>query len=315
MRRLSQLLLLLLITGCFSEGPLDPAPSTLLDPGDRVSTERLMATVTGLSEIRTRFMHCYSGTEATLTLLSETLAAQGTPAEPDSFTFFRHQFVHTANLEILFPGTLHPEAELQVGAHWDCLSYPESFVNRCADSAGAVDNATGAAAIVELARLLMDAQLDYSVRLILLAGEEVGLKGSYHTVSKWQSGEYGDSLVCFLNIDMIGQDPDLPDANIIFSEESSDLAARALSGAQAAATTVSVDTLRGAINNPHGSSDHLPFWYNGLPAIWLHEGPEDAAHEANSAADTLELVQPEYLTDCTRALLGMVLELARVTNN
>jgi hypothetical protein len=312
MRRILQLLLplLLLASACLQEAPLGPPPGERTLLGERVSTERLMATVTGMTEINTRFMHCYPNTEEALDLLMGILADQGTPAEPDSFTFFRHQLVHTANLEILFPGTLHPEYEVQVGAHWDCISYPESFLNRCFVSPGAVDNATGAAAVVELARLLRGVRLGYSVRLILFAGEEVGLKGSYRTVDNWRTGAYGDSLICLVNVDMVGQDPDLPDASIVCSAESGDLAARALAGAQAAVQTVAVDTLLGSIGNSHGSSDHLPFWYNGLPAIWLHEGPEDAAHEANSSADSLGLVEPEYLADCTRALLGMVLALA-----
>ena len=300
--------LLLLALACSRDGQRE---SLAPREGDReVDAGRLMATVTALADVHTRFMHCYSGTEEALTLLNDILAAQGTPAQPDNFTFFRHQQIDTANLEILFPGAVHPEFELQVGAHWDAIAYPESFINRCSRAPGAVDNATGTAAVIEVARLLQGLNLDYSVRLILFAGEEVGLKGSYRAVDNWRRGAYGDSLVCLINVDMVGQDPDVPDANIVCSAPSGDLAARALDAAQAAVLEVAIDTLLGSIGHPHGSSDHLPYWYNGLPAIWLHEGPEDAAHEANSAADELHLVQADFLADCTRALLAMVIELA-----
>ena len=59
------------------------------------------------------------------------------------------------------------------------------------------------------------------------------------------------------------------------------------------------------------SSDHLQFWYYALPAIWLHEGIADAYPFANHAADSLPDLQPDYLADATRALVGTVMALAQ----
>ena len=68
------------------------------------------------------------------------------------------------------PGTERPDEYVIVGAHID--STPRGT--------GAADNATGVAAVMEAARLLMEAGAmpSRTIRFILFAGEEVGLVGS-----------------------------------------------------------------------------------------------------------------------------------------
>ncbi len=274
-----------------------------------VSRERLMASLEALSSIHSRYMHWDAGTAATLTWLQETLSAQGTVAEMDSFTFWRTRFIDTANVEVDFPGRVHPERIVLVGAHWDCLDYPESFQDSSVRAPGADDNASGVAALVELARLLQDVPCENSVRLVFFAAEEVGLWGSRRAANHWRDEEGPDSLLCLINVDMIGHDPDEPDAKLIFNDTSAGPAVTALEWASLAAGDVSIDTLRGDVSH-WSNSDHHWFWHYDLPAMWLHEGPEDTLPEVNTDADSLVVIDPDYFTDCTRALLGAVLRLA-----
>jgi hypothetical protein len=293
---------------------------TLLSPGDtedtgdlyrrlarQVSEERLMDSVRDLTAIHSRYMHWDPGTAATLTWLQETLTEQGNSAHPDSFSFWRLRLIETANVEVVLPGRLHPGREVQVGAHWDCIV---SFQDSSLRAPGADDNASGVAALVEVARILQGIPLANTVRLVFFAGEEIGFKGSNHLVDRWREGDVADSLICMINVDMIGHDPDVYDATFICNDRSAALAATALAAARPLPEGLALDTLHVAVTGHSPSSDHYPFWYNDLPAFMFHEGPGDALAGANSDADSLSVIVPEFLTECTRALLGAVLRLA-----
>lgn len=68
------------------------------------------------------------------------------------------------------PGTETPDEYVIVGAHYDCVPI----------GTGALDNGTGTAAVMEAARILMEAGVRprRTIRFVLFAGEESGLIGS-----------------------------------------------------------------------------------------------------------------------------------------
>lgn len=290
--------------------PEDPRVRTLRAAAAQVDPERLYAHVAALSGIHSRWMHYDPGTAATIDWLLATLAAQGTPASTDSFTFHRIRDIHTANVVLRFPGQVRPEERILVGAHWDTTSYPESWQDSSARAPGAVDNASGVAALIELARVLADRPLERSVEIVFVAAEEIGMFGSRRVRDYWRFENGPDSLVCYVNVDMLGYDADLPDAKIICDTLSAAIAADLLPWAQLTGEGLALDTLLRSTGNPGGSSDHLQFWYYGLPAIWVHEGPEDASPNANAMADSLPDLDPRFLTAGTRALVGAVMHLA-----
>jgi Zn-dependent M28 family amino/carboxypeptidase len=309
---LASLLLLALVLGCSERerSALTAREEAILGAAKQVDADRLYAHVAALSGIHSRWMHYDPGTAATINWLLATLAAQGTAARTDSFTFHRTRDIHTANVVVDFPGHGRPAEFILIGAHWDTTSYPESWFDSTARAPGAIDNASGVAALLELARVLADRPLERSVQIIFFAGEEIGFKGSTRVRDYWEHEAGPDSLVCLINVDMLGSDPDLPDANMICDTLSAPLAAAALPWAQLAGSGVALDTMLRTAGNPGGSSDHLPFWYHGLPAFFLHEGPDDASPLANSMGDSLPALQVEFLTQGTRALVGAVMHLA-----
>jgi len=75
---------------------------------------------------------------------------------------YRVEGIESENLEVSLPGTGQPEAILLVGAHYDSV----------VGSPGADDNASGVAALLELPRLLVDAERDLSLRFVAFANEE-----------------------------------------------------------------------------------------------------------------------------------------------
>lgn len=306
-------LLLAACLGCSESNrqqPEAPRAQAIRAAAAAVDVHRLYAHVAVLNGIHSRWMHYDPGTAATINWLLETLAAQGTPASTDSFTFRRIRDIHTANVVLRIPGQVRPGEHVLVGAHWDTTSYPESWQDSTARAPGAVDNASGVAALLELARVLAERPLERTVEIVFVAAEEVGMFGSRRVRDYWRHETGPDSLVCYINVDMLGYDADLPDANILCDTLSAALAADLLPWAQLTGEGLALDTLLRSTGNPGGSSDHLQFWYYGLPAIWVHEGPGDVSPNANTTADSLPDLCPRFLAAGTRALVGAVMHLA-----
>lgn len=95
-------------------------------------------------------------------------------------------------------GTLYAEGSskntptIVIGAHYDSVDTP-----------GANDNASGAAAVLELARVLSGYELDANITFAAFGAEEVGLVGSYEYVQSLEKLEK-KNIAAMINMDMIG---------------------------------------------------------------------------------------------------------------
>jgi hypothetical protein len=326
MRLFTLLLFLMILVACQSEttGPMDCGYSDQDDlissRVETISQARLMETVTALTSIHTRYMHNDEGCTETLNLLVEWLEEQGNVAQWDSFSFFRLRQIDTANVYVDFPGTVAPERKILVGAHWDSSAgngnwwYDEFNIPHHDSSTiapGAVDNATGVAALLELTRILRDTPTAYSVRVMFFAGEELGFKGSKPIADWWKYEEGPDSLVCMINVDMIGWDGDeTRDISLLCHGSTVPMAVDALALAAELAEPVFLDTLNWENENNAPASDQYWFWLNRLPALYFSEGPFDNFPHANSSQDTLGAVMPDMLEAGSRALAATVLQIA-----
>jgi Zn-dependent M28 family amino/carboxypeptidase len=96
----------------------------------------------------------------------ELIGARGRPGEIP----FTVQGVECANLEVIVEGTAPDAPALVVGAHYDTVS----------GSPGADDNASGVAALIELARLLGASRPARSIRLVAFCNEEAPFFGGPH---------------------------------------------------------------------------------------------------------------------------------------
>ncbi len=172
-----------------------------------------------------------------------------------------------------------------LGAHFDHLGRSGATALD-PDSAeairnGADDNASGTAAVMELARLLSRHAPRRSVIFVAFSGEELGLLGSQRFVDR--SPVPIDRVVAMLNFDMVGRLRN--DRVIVYGVETA-TEMRALVDGAATGTGLEV---RG-VGDGYGPSDHSSFYARGIPVLHfftdLHEDyhrATDDAHKVSAA--------------------------------
>ena len=94
-------------------------------------------------------------------------------------------------------GKTNPNNIYIVCAHYDTVA------DYCAD-----DNATGTAAVLEVARILSKQCVDNTIVYALWDEEEIGLRGSQFYAN--QAATNNDNILGVLNMDMMGYDGDNP---------------------------------------------------------------------------------------------------------
>jgi len=182
------------------------------------------------------------------------------------------------NMIATIKGT-QPETHVLVGAHLD-----HTGVSRGRVQNGADDNASGSAAILELAKRVKRITPIRSVKFVWFTAEEQGMVGSRHYVKTAEQ-----LPVAMLNLDMVGHLKDnLRDRKYARQKDPGDL--DDLFAKYEFAQRI---TYRGA-NRP---SDQAPFARAGVPSIMLITGLHDKYHTSRDDSDTLDYEGIERVTD------------------
>jgi hypothetical protein len=194
-----------------------------------------------------------------------------------------------------------------VTAHFDHVGVGPADERGDSIYSGADDNASGTAALIQMARAFADLPEApaRSVLFVAVSGEEKGLLGSawYAQNPTVPQG----SMVANLNMDMVGRNH--PDSLFIIGEEFSDLGDRARSVAAAhpeLGLTLAPDP------EPEEQaflrSDHFSFVQQGIPALffttWLHD-------DYHQPSDTADLIDAEKLARVARLGFLLVHDLAQ----
>jgi carboxypeptidase Q len=185
--------------------------------------------------------------------------------------------VESANVVGEVLGREHPEEIVVVGAHLDSWDLSE----------GATDNGTGATAVLAAAEAILKSgqRPRRTIRFVLFTGEEQGLLGSLAYV-KQHSSEMKNHIACIVLDDgqgpikefQLGGRDDLVDSMKAFAE--------------------SLDNIReiAVSDKREFGTDTGPFILAGLPGINLDQDSPDYKYTHHSAADALEEVKPDVLT-------------------
>ena len=217
------------------------------------------------------------------------------------------------NVAGLWPGT-DPKLRndtILVTAHYDHLGVQNGKLY-----AGANDNASGVAAMLEAARLVARQPLARSVLFIAFGSEEQLMLGSYHYVA--HPLRPLDRTVAALNVDMVGRNEEHTaesdgayeltaaasrQLNLVGAAFSPDLEAVLAREAPAAGLTLSTKFDRDSFMRALFRCDHLPFLQKRIPAVWLFGGFHPGYHEP---ADTVDRLDFEKMAGAVRLTVGAV---------
>ena len=176
--------------------------------------------------------------------------------------------VTTHNVVARLPGTTHPDETILYTGHWDHIGVGEPDANGDAIFNGAVDNATGTAGLLELARVWgAGPRPERSIVMISFTAEESGLLGSeYYAANPVYPLE---TTVAGFNIDAMNVYGRVADVDIIGSGQSN------LDALVTAEATAQGRTAKPDGNPASGSyfrSDHFPLAKRGVPMAYVDGG-------------------------------------------
>lgn len=181
-----------------------------------------------------------------------------------------------------------PAGPVIVGAHYDHLGYggPESMAPGSTEPhSGADDNASGVAAVLEIARELAvrrqaepDA-LGRDVVFIAFSGEETGLGGSGAYARRPTGGvSLGGpgGAIAMVNLDMVGRLRE--HLNVLGIESAAEWAAMVPELCHQLGLTCSLG------GEAYGPSDHTSFYAAGVPVLYLFTGAHEDYHKPSDDA-------------------------------
>ncbi len=166
--------------------------------------------------------------------------------------------------------------------------------------AGADDNASGVAALLEMGRILSATPLRKTLRLVVTNGEEDGLLGSvFYAKELERQGKLRD-IGLLVNMDMIGYNQ-----NGIIELETSperESVARWMAELVLRYTSLTAKVTIGA-----WGSDHVPFLRRGVPAVLTIQNWDTKNPCYHQACDTPEKLNYAYITEVARLNTAAVL--------
>lgn len=203
----------------------------------------------------------------------------------------------TRNLVADLPGSDPDLPWLVVGAHWDSTASAEAAWDPTADPApGADDDASGTAAVLELARRFAGSRWEASIRFALFDAEEQGLVGSEAMAAAMAAR--GEEVGLMWSMDPIGYNHDGGGFLWVTYDARWQAPARDLEAlAPQVAPTLSVTALDRDLIGGATRSDHASFWEQGFPALHVASWPQPPTY--HTMADTVDNVDPAFLEATT----------------
>jgi len=295
-------------------GPLPP-----LSADEDASRARLEGDVRHLAgRIGERNYAQPAALDAAAAYLSAAFDSLGYAVASQTFTVGGRPF---RNIEATLAGRSRPEEVVVVGGHYDSA----------VGTPGADDNATGTAAVLELARLLRTDRLGRTVRFVAFVNEEPPFFLTEHMGSRVYARaavRRGDRVVAMLSLETIGyysSEPGSqrypPPLNLAYPDRG-DFIGFVGNVASRALVRRSIGVFRRHAQFPSEGvaapawipgvywSDHDSFWREGYPAIMITDTAPFRNPAYHSAADTPDSIDYAGMARVLRGLAAVVRELA-----
>ena len=192
----------------------------------------------------------------------------------------------TQNVVAILPGTdpVLRQQYIVIGAHFDHLGRTTQFATDPQAGNvihnGADDNASGTAAVIQLARMLSASRPRHSVVFANFTGEEEGLLGSQYFVD--HSPVPLDSVVAMINFDMVGRLRN--DKLLVFGSGSATELPALLDSANVRAPTRF--NIQGG-GDGFGASDNSSFYAKNIPVLHFFTDTHDDYHAATDDVEKI----------------------------
>ena len=173
--------------------------------------------------------------------------------------------ITTQNVLARLPGTTHPDETILYTAHWDHIGVGEPDASGDAIFNGAVDNASGTAALLELARVwAAGPRPERSIVMISFTAEESGLLGSEYYAANpvWPL----EKTVAGFNLDAMNVYGRVENLGVV-GHGQSDLDERLVVAAARQGRNVEPDANPAA--GSYFRSDHFPLAKRGVPMAYV----------------------------------------------
>jgi hypothetical protein len=195
-------------------------------------------------------------------------------------------------------GLKYPGSIYIICAHYDAVT------SYCAD-----DNASGVAAVIEVARILSGKYFDFTIVYALWDEEEIGLFGSNYYAQ--QANLNNENILGVINLDMLGYDSnndkkfDIHTNNFPNSLLLKDSLVSIVTG-------YGLSLIPNVINPGTTYSDHSSFWNQNYGAVVFGEsffgGDNNPSYHTSN--DRINLFNLPYFTELTKLSVGMLASLA-----
>ena len=245
------------------------------------------------------------------------------------------------NVVATLKGTTDPDRIYVVSGHYDSMC--SSPTDAKCDAPGANDDASGTAAVIEMARVMSKQKFDATIIFMTVAGEEQGLLGSTYFAE--QAKQKNMDIEAMFTNDIIGgvkTFKDAPDRNSVrvFAEgvpsnesEAEANLRRSIGGENDSPARQLARYINDAANlySPNFSvqmiyrrdrylrgGDHIPFLERGFPAVRFTEPHEDYEHQHQNVrtengtfyGDTIEYVDFGYIANVAKINVASLASLA-----
>ncbi len=218
---------------------------------------------------------------------------------------FQYSSTWQTNVVATIPGTVDSTRELIVGGHHDATS------SNTSQAPGADDNASGASAALEMARVLKLANYHpaYTMRFMGYAAEEAGLVGSARYAQRMR--QQNRDIRAMLNYDMIAnRTQSSPDRDVYMVWYTGSEALSNLHTAIARAYT----TLTPILTTSYRSgSDSYSFWQQNYKSVFLIE--RDFSPYYHTPNDLLQYLDMQYCREIVQSGLATLLTLDQTPPN
>ena len=282
---------------------------------DEVIVQRHVETLVGFGP---RSVDDPAAVRRTLNYLQSELAGYGYDVRRESFD----EQPHDVNLLAQVAGCEQPESVIELGAHYDTVP----------GSAGADDNASAVAGLLEIARMYSDLACGRTVRFCLFGAEESGLRGSHAHVDaiKRNENERVEGILVFemigyrtrqprtqrtpIRIPLILSPPRVGDFICVVSNfRSRSLAARLHQAARRYVPDLRLFVVKrlGGVVKDGARSDHRPYWNDRRRGIMITDTANFRNPHYHKPSDLPETLDYEFIVQVTRATAAMLLEWSR----